>query len=286
MQMSTATFDPGAYKRTTTELRVDPAWIAEHLDDQDLRLIEVDVSPAAYDAGHVPGAVLWNAYSDLRRPDYSPVTSDDVAALLSRSGIERSSTIVLYGYAAYLGFWLMKSIGHERVLLMDGPRERWEQAGYQWTRQARQLAAASYPAPAGDEPIVASREEVTRLIGRPVGLVLDVRSQAEFEGERFWPSGATEDTGRSGHIPGAVHLPFDLLLDEDRRLKPAADIKAIADAHGVDPGGRIVTYCTIGNRASVVWFALSQVLGFPDVAVYYGSWVQWGKCADTPIEGP
>jgi thiosulfate/3-mercaptopyruvate sulfurtransferase len=270
----------------TTDLLVDPEWIADRLDDPDLRVVEVDVSPTAYDEGHIPGAVLWNAYSDLRWPDYSPVTSVELAHLLSRSGIEPSTMIVLYGYGAYLGFWLMKSIGHERVLLMDGPRERWKRAGYSWTRQGPRPVDAAYPVAGDDRTVVASRAHVAEQIGRTDGLILDVRSQAEFDGERFWPSGATENTGRSGHIPGAVHLPFDLLLDEDRRLRQASEIKAICDAHGVDPGGRVVTYCTIGNRASLVWFALRHVLGFPDVAVYYGSWVEWGKLADTPIERP
>jgi thiosulfate/3-mercaptopyruvate sulfurtransferase len=263
---------------------VDPAWIADHLEDGDLRLVEVDVSPAAYDAGHIPGAVLWNAYSDLRRSDYSPIASVEFVDLLSRSGIDRSTTVVLYGYGVYLGFWLMKRIGHERVLLMDGPRQRWEQAGYPWTRQVQPPPHRAYPSLAGDDTAIASRDEVTGLIADPEGLILDVRSHAEFEGERFWPSGATEDTGRSGHIPGAVHLPFDLLLDDDRRLKSPTEIKAICDAHGVAADRRVVTYCTIGNRASVVWFALSQLLGFSDVAVYYGSWVEWGKLVDTPIE--
>lgn len=265
-------------------LRVSPGWVADHLDDPDLRLIEVDVSPTAYDAGHIPSAVLWNAYTDLRNPGYAPITPSQLATLLSHTGIEPESTIVLYGYGAYLGFWLMKAIGHERVALMDGPRDRWEQAGYRWTAQVQPPADSSYPPPRGKPAVLASRDEVAGLMGRPEGLILDVRSRAEFDGERFWPSGATEDTGRPGRIPGAVHLPFDLLLDEDRRLKPPAEIEAICDAHGVDADRRVITYCTIGNRASVVWFALKHVLGFPDVAVYYGSWAEWGKLADARIE--
>src|ERR1700759_5238446 len=203
---------------TATELHVDPEWIAGHLDDPDLRLIEVDVSPKAFDSGHIPGAVLWNAYSDLRQPDYSPVAPYELGARRSRSGLGRSSTVVLYGYGAYLGFCLMKSLGHERAVLMDGPRERWEQAGYRWTRQAQRPASVSYRELGGDETVLASRDDVARLIGRPDALILDVRSPAEFIGERFWPSGATEDTGRSGHIPGALNLPFDLLVNGDARL--------------------------------------------------------------------
>lgn len=277
--MSATAFDPAS-----TEVLVDPAWIEGHLDNPAVRLVEVDVSPAAYQAGHIPGAVLWNAYSDLRRPDYRPVESGALADLLSRSGIDRSSTIVLYGYGAYLGFWLMKSIGHERVLLMDGPREQWERAGYRWSQSVKVPDHGVYPLPEDDATVVASRDKVIALIDDPKGLVLDVRSREEFEGERFWPSGAAEDAGRAGRVPGAVHLPFDLLLDERRRLKTSSEIQTICDAHGVDAGRRVVTYCTIGNRASLVWFALKYRLCFPHVAVYYGSWVEWGKLTDTPIE--
>jgi thiosulfate/3-mercaptopyruvate sulfurtransferase len=268
----------------TTQVMVDPEWIADHLDDPGFRLVEVDVSPTAYDAGHIPGAALWNAYSDLRRPDYSPVGSAELADLLSRSGIDRSSTVVLYGYGAYLGFWLMKSIGHERVLLMDGPRDRWERAGYPWSERVPAPLDGAYAVVNNDPTVVASQAHVAELIGRPDGLILDVRSRPEFDGERFWPSGATENTGRGGHIPGAVRLPFDLLLDEKRQLKHPSEIKVICEAHGVAPDRRVVTYCTIGNRASLVWFALKHLLGYADAAVYYGSWVQWGKLPGMPIE--
>jgi thiosulfate/3-mercaptopyruvate sulfurtransferase len=268
----------------TTNLIVDPEWIADHLADFDLRLVEVDVSSTAYDTGHIPGAVLWNAYSDLRRPDYSPIAAGELARLLSRSGIDRSTTIVLYGYGAYLGFWLMKSIGHERVLLMDGPRDRWQQGGYPWTEQVPAPLDGASPLVNDEQEVFASQTHVAELIGRPDGLIVDVRSRAEFDGERFWPSGATENAGRCGHIPGAVHLPFDLLLDDDRRLKSPNEIKAICDVHGVQRDRRVVTYCTIGNRASLVWFALRHLLGFSEVAVYYGSWVEWGKLPGMPIE--
>ena len=114
--------------------------------------------------------------------------------------------------------------------------------------------------------------------------VLDVRSRAEYIGERFWPSGATEDTGRSGHVPGAVHVPIDSLRREDGTLKDPDALRAVFEAAGVDDTKTVIAYCTIGNRASQAWFALKYVLGYPDVRVYYGSWVEWGKAPDSPIE--
>jgi thiosulfate/3-mercaptopyruvate sulfurtransferase len=132
--------------------------------------------------------------------------------------------------------------------------------------------------------VFASRDEVGSAIGDPDRLILDVRSREEFDGECFWPSGATENAGRAGRIPSAVHLPFDLLLDENRRLKRPSEIRALCAARGVEADRGVVTYCTIGNRASLVWFALRYVVGVPDARVYYGSWVEWGKLAGTPVE--
>ncbi|MDQ2897166.1 MAG: sulfurtransferase [Actinomycetota bacterium] len=265
-------------------LLVDAEWIAEHLEDPDVRLVEVDVSPAAYDSGHIPGAVLWNAYTDLRHADYTPIDAAELEAVLSRSGISRQSTIVLYGYGAYLGFWLMKCYRHDRVLMMDGPRERWARAGYQWSVEPALITGSSYPLPAADRALIASREVVEELIGQPDALVVDARSEAEFVGLCFWPSGATEDAGRAGHIPAAVHIPCDLVRDKDGALRSPEELRTLFDASGVGSDRRVLTYCTIGNRASQVWFALKYVLGHHDVSVYYGSWAEWGKLAATPIE--
>lgn len=267
-----------------TGLLVDPEWIAEHLEDPDVRLVEVDVTPAAFDAGHIPGAILWNAYTDLRYPDYTPIGSAEMAALLSSSGISPSSTIVFYGYGTYLGFWLMKRYGHDRVLAMDGPRERWAHAGQRWSAQKPTVTAAPYQLMAEVPTLVASRDVVQGLIDRPDAAILDVRSEAEFAGEWFWPSGATEAAGRRGHIPTATHIPSELVRDDDGTLKSRDELRALYEAIGVRRDQRLVTYCTIGNRASQVWFALRHVLGYPDVSVYYGSWVEWGKLPDTPIQ--
>jgi thiosulfate/3-mercaptopyruvate sulfurtransferase len=262
---------------------VDPAWIAAHLDDPLVRLIEVDVSRAAYDAGHIPGAVLWNAYVDLRSPDYSPIDQNGLATLLSEAGVTPETTVVFYGYGQYLGFWLLKRQGHDRVLVMDGSRERWEAAGETWSTDAVTPIPSDYPRPAEGAGIGPSRQAVHAMSNDQGTVVLDVRSHAEFEGERFWPSGATEGAGRPGHIPGAAHVPVDVLRDEDGDFANVEELRALYDAAGAGADKRIVTYCTIGNRASQVWFVLEYLLGYQDVDVYYGSWAEWGSRTDTPV---
>ncbi len=266
------------------ELAVDPDWIAAHLDDPTVRVIEVDVSAAAYAEGHIPGAVLWNAYGDLRHPDYTPIDQADLESLLSKSGVSPEMTVVFYGYGQYLGFWLLKRHGHDRVRLMDGARERWQAAGHAWSTDMPAPDPTTCRLAAADPGIDTPRQAVRALLDDPDVVLLDVRSQAEFDGEHFWPSGASEGAGRAGRLPGAVHVPFEVLREEDGSLKSSEELRRIYEDAGVVPGSRVVTYCTIGNRASQVWFVLTHLLSYPDVSVYYGSWAEWGTLTDTPIE--
>jgi thiosulfate/3-mercaptopyruvate sulfurtransferase len=256
---------------------VGPDWIGSRLGDASVRVVEVDVSPAAFEAGHVPGAVFWNAYGDLRPVAYRPLDTAGLAELLARSGIGPDATVVFYGYAAYLGYWLMRSLGHTRTFLMDGPRERWVEAGRAWSVETSGPEAASYPVGSVARNVV-SREDVLALIDDPDAVMVDVRSREEFSGERFWPSGATEGAGRAGRIPGAVWLPVEVVGGENASLRDACR------AAGVVPDRHLVVYCTIGNRASLAWYVLTRVLGYPRVSVYYGSWAEWGTAPDTPVE--
>jgi thiosulfate/3-mercaptopyruvate sulfurtransferase len=262
---------------------VDAAWIASHRGDGKVRLVEVDVSPGAYEAGHIPDAVFWNAYSDLRDPDYTPVGRSELEGLLSRSGIAPEHTLVFYGYGAALGFWLMKAHGHRDVRMLVGLREQWAQAGA-WSARVPEPRETSYPLAGADAGMLCTRVAVEAAIDDPRHVLLDVRSELEFSGERFWPSGATEDTGRAGHIPGAISVPIELLRTEDDTFKGAEEMRRVLEEAGVTSDQKVITYCTISNRASQAWFALKYLLGYPDVSVYYGSWVEWGKADDTPIE--
>jgi thiosulfate/3-mercaptopyruvate sulfurtransferase len=270
--MSTPTFDSVA-----SEARVGPGWIAAHLQEPDVRVVEVDVTPAAFDAGHIPGAVFWNAYGDLRPLDYRPLPASEFARLLSRSGIDPDTTVVFYGYGAYLGYWLMRSHGHTRVCVMDGPRERWVDAGHGWTIDVVRPAPTRYPI-APDRFGFVGAESALRLIDDPDAVLVDVRSHEEFVGERFWPSGGMQEGGRAGHIPGAVWLPVDIARQSPEEIREACHRAAVG------PERHVVVYCTIGNRASQVWYVLGELLGYPRVSVYYGSWAEWGTSAGMPVQ--
>jgi thiosulfate/3-mercaptopyruvate sulfurtransferase len=271
---------PGAEDTPT----VDADWIAAHIDDPNVRVVEVDVSRAAYDQGHIPGAVLWNAYTDLRDENYRLVELAELQRLLSRSGISSETSVVVYGYAAPLGFWLLKAHGHKEVRILMGNRDQWLQARYEWSTDMHDPVEGAHPPLAEDTDVLASRQAVEEAIDDPSAILLDVRAESEYSGERFWPSGATEDVGRAGHVPGAVNVPIDLLRAKDGTLKAPAELRSLLEQAGVTTDKAVITYCTIGIRASEAWWALKFMLDYPDVRVYYSSWVEWGKTPGMPVE--
>jgi thiosulfate/3-mercaptopyruvate sulfurtransferase len=263
---------------------VEPAWLAERLNNHTVRVVEVDVSQAAYNQGHIPGAILWNAYTDLHHADYSPLDPGQFEHLLRNAGLTPEDTIIFYGYAPSLGFWLMRAYGHDRSFVLNESRAGWQRAGLPWTTDRPELRPSTYTLKASKVTQLISLEALQATLGSKDLRILDVRSEAEFVGERFWPSGATEGAGRPGHIPGAVHLHADLLHKADGTFKEEAELRQIFQERGVSPAHRIVTYCTIGARASEVALVLKYLLGYADVCVYDGSWAQWGTRIETPIE--
>lgn len=265
---------------------IEPDWLATHLDDPAVRVVEVDVSTAAYDQWHIDGAVLWNVYADLKDHQYRPVDTAAFERLVSRSGIESGSTVVFYGYAPALGYWLLKRHGHADVGVLNCSREAWRSGGHPHSGAPSHWRPTQYQLPEPNGQLRADRDTVQAAIGEPGTTLLDVRSTAEYAGERFWPSGGMEPGGRAGHIPTAVHQPFDDVYDERGAFRSAAALRQILPAIDLDAGGELITYCTIGGRAATAWYVLTELLGHDDVRVYDGSWAEWGLTPHSPIEEP
>jgi thiosulfate/3-mercaptopyruvate sulfurtransferase len=266
---------------------VDPGWLEAHLRDPSVRVVEVDVSRRAYDEWHIDGAVLWNVYADLKDADYRLADATALHQLFARSGIRSDSTVVFYGYAPALGFWLMKLYGHADVRILDCSRDTWQGEDRPRSATVAEPLASGYILSGQDGRLRADHAAVRDAIADPGVRILDVRTAAEYRGERFWPSGGMEPGGRAGRVPAAVHQPIDDLYDDRGAFRPGTELRSVfAAADAADPQrpAELITYCTIGGRASTAWFVLSYLLGYDNVRVYDGSWAEWGRMTGTPVE--
>jgi thiosulfate/3-mercaptopyruvate sulfurtransferase len=273
------------------EVLVSTQWLAAHLSDPNTRVIEVDVDTAAYDTGHIPGAVAWSWKTDLSdavRRDITPWYQ--LESLLKRSGIEPQTTIIIYGdnnnwFAAY-GFWLFKIYGHKDVRLMNGGRVKWlNESDKELTTELPKIVPTQYRASGPDLSLRALLPEMLRVQpGKSCNLV-DVRSPDEFTGKVIAPPGMTETAQRGGHIPGAKGIPWSTAVGPDGTFKSAEELRAIyVDQKGVDPKRETIAYCRIGERSSHTWFVLKYLLGLPNVRNYDGSWTEYGSIVGAPIE--
>ena len=271
------------------EVLVEPEWLEQHLDDDSIRIVEVDENPALYREGHIPGAIGFDWRLDLQdqvKRDF--LEPEEFGRLFGDRGISDENQIILYGdrnnwFAAYT-YWYLKYYGHDNVKLLNGPRERWISEGRPTTTDEPNHDAASFTARPGDESIRAKRDEVLGALGNSHKLV-DVRSPQEYSGELIaMPGYESEGAQRAGHIPGAKSVPWAQAVNEDGTFKSADQLRELYGGKGVLTGDPIIAYCRIGERSAHTWFVLHELLGEPDVKNYDGSWTEWGNLVDVPIE--
>jgi len=271
---------------------VSTDWVAEHGNDANVRLVEVDVDTAAYEQGHIAGAVGWNWQSQLQQTLQRDVISQEgLEKLLGGAGISNDSTVILYGdnnnwFAAW-AFWQLKMYGHQDVKLMNGGRIKWAAENRPLTTDVPNPAAASYKASSPDQSIRAYRDQVLSAVGAGNVALVDVRAPAEYSGELLAPANLPQEgSQRGGHIPGAANIPWGQAVNEDGTFKSADDLAALYGGKGIDGSKETIAYCRIGERSSHTWFVLTQLLGHKNVRNYDGSWTEWGSIVGAPIEKP
>jgi thiosulfate/3-mercaptopyruvate sulfurtransferase len=270
---------------------VETDWLAEHLSDPGIRIIEVDEDTTAYERSHIPGAVGWNWSTDLHAPvgrDY--VDQAGLSSLLQRVGVGADTTIVLYGgnnnwFAAY-AYWLLRYLGFDRVVLLNGGRKKWELEGRTMDAQVPSYDATEVRV---QGPVNgryrAFRDEVLGSVkGGGVSFV-DVRSPEEYRGEKLAPDHLPQEQAQvPGHIPGAANIPWAKAANDDGSFRSADELRALYEGAGVTPDREVIAYCRIGERSSHTWFALHELLGYEDVRNYDGSWTEYGSLVGAPVE--
>lgn len=272
------------------EYLVDTEWVAKHLDDPNVRMIESDEDPLLYSIGHIPGSAQVDWFSTLQHPlrrDF--LTKEQFEEVASKLGITNDTVVVFYGdksnwFAAY-ALWLFQYYGHKNVRIMNGGRAKWEQEKRPLVKEVPSFSRSTYSAKEADNSIRAFRNDVfNQLEGKKP--MVDVRSPKEYSGElthmqNYPQEGAT----RGGHIPGAVSIPWSQAVNEaDATFKTTEELVALYEGKNIKADGEIIAYCRIGERSSLTWFVLKYLLGYPTVKNYDGSWTEWGNLVDAPIE--
>lgn len=292
MNQAISALDISARGYANSDILVSTDWVAEHLDDHNVRIVESNEDPLLYSAGHIPNAVEidWTRdLNDATNRDF--INREAFQELCSRNGIGNDTTVVFYGdksnwWACY-ALWIFTLFGHENVRLMDGGRLKWMQEGREMTRERASFAGVPYSAHDRDDSTErAFRDEVLAHV-RANGKLVDVRSPQEYSGDRLhMPDYPNEGALRGGHIPGAASVPWARAVDAETGCflpGPALETIYLGEA-GLDPAAETIAYCRIGERSSHTWFVLKHLLGFQKVRNYDGSWTEWGNSVGMPIE--
>jgi thiosulfate/3-mercaptopyruvate sulfurtransferase len=273
------------------EVLVETGWVAEHLNDPKVRIVESDEDILLYDQGHIPNAVKIDWVADLNDPvvrDY--LDRPRFEKLLSAKGIGNDTTVIFYGdkhnwWATY-AFWVFKLFGHKDARIMNGGRAKWIAEGRELSKDVPNYPPATYKAPERDDQAIrAFRDQVREHIKKSGVALVDVRSPQEYSGERtHMPEYPQEGTLRGGHIPTAASIPWAQAVKEDSTFKSPQDLQTLYGGKGVTPDKDVIAYCRIGERSSHTWFVLTYLLGYPKVRNYDGSWTEWGNGVGLPIE--
>ncbi|MCK5891414.1 MAG: sulfurtransferase [Aeromicrobium sp.] len=262
-------------------------WVEQNLDNDSVVLIEVDEDASAYDKGHIRGAVKLDWKKDLQdgvRHDF--INQERLEKLLSEKGISNDDTLVFYGgnnnwFAAY-ALWYLKYYGHADVRLLDGGRKKWELDSRELTTDATERPATTYTASGPHDDIRAYRDEVIGAIGQKN--LIDVRSPDEYAGRLLAPAHLPQEAAQiGGHIPTAGNVPWSKAANDDGTFRSDEELTALYADAGLDEGKDTIAYCRIGERSSHTWFVLSEILGYPNVKNYDGSWSEYGSLRGVPV---
>jgi thiosulfate/3-mercaptopyruvate sulfurtransferase len=271
------------------EALVSTDWVAQHANDPNVRVVEVDVDTNSYKEGHVPHAIAWawnTQLCDTTRRDILPKAGFE--KLMAESGISNDTTVVLYGdnnnwFAAW-ALWQMKMYGHKDVRIMNGGRKKWLAESREVATDTPAPAAGTYHASGPDNSLRAFLDQVRDALAARSHAMVDVRSPQEFSGEILAPPGLPETCQRGGHIPHARSIPWGKACNEDGTFKSADELKSLYGGEGVDGSKPVIAYCRIGERSSHTWFVLKYLLGYDKVSNYDGSWTEWGNLVGAPVE--
>jgi thiosulfate/3-mercaptopyruvate sulfurtransferase len=272
---------------------VTTEWVAENLKDSKLRLIEVDVDTAAYDTGHIPGAVAWDWKKDLETDVMRNIADKEgIERLLTQAGVDKNTTVVLYGdnnnwFAAY-ALWVLEYYGLDKVKLMNGGRKKWIDEGRELSTDRPSYSPGKISVKGPKKELRALREQVLDhldKVGKGKGALVDVRSPREYSGELLAPENLPQEgSQRGGHIPGAQNIVWSQAVNEDGTFKSADELAELYGGQGVTPDKDVIAYCRIGERSAHTWFVLTHLLGYKNVRNYDGSWTEWGSLVGAPIE--